>query len=150
MIFQWLKPVSLLPKDVRLSGQLTILPDEIQVDGDQVKFPANWIVKGKRQKVMAFYQLKSVKEKQQWQQLTTTIQATAVGILDSPQGQTNKNGFNYQLFLKNQGIEAILFIEEIGQPRSFFLGGLKKSLAAGGSGRWYIFRKILLRLVQCI
>ena len=52
--------------------------------------------------------------------------------------------------LKNQGIEAILFIEEIGQPRSFFLGGLKKSLAAGGSGRWYIFRKILLRLVQCI
>ena len=61
-----------------------------------------------------------------------------------------QNGFNYQLFLKNQGIEAILFIEEIGQPRSFFLGGLKKSLAAGGSGRWYIFRKILLRLVQCI
>lgn len=150
LIFQWLKPVSLLPKDVRLSGQLTMLPDEIQVDGDQVKFPANWIVKGKRQKVMAFYQLKSVKEKQQWQQLTTTIQATAVGILDSPQGQTNKNGFNYQLFLKNQGIEAILFIEEIGQPRPFFLGGLKKSLAAGGSGRWYIFRKILLRLVQCI
>ena len=48
----------LLPKEVRLSGQLTILPDEIQVDGDQVKFPANWIVKGKRQKVMAFYQLK--------------------------------------------------------------------------------------------
>ena len=62
LIFQWLKPVSLLPKEVRLSGQLTILPDEIQVDGDQVKFPANWIVKGKRQKVMAFYQLKSVKE----------------------------------------------------------------------------------------
>ena len=97
LIFQWLKPVSLLPKEVRLSGQLTILPDEIQVDGDQVKFPANWIVKGKRQKVMAFYQLKSVKEKQQWQQLTTTIQATAVGILDSPQ-VNQQNGFNYQLF----------------------------------------------------
>ena len=30
-----------------------------------------------------------------------------------------QNGFNYQLFLKNQGIEAILFIEEIGQPRPF-------------------------------
>ena len=106
----------------------------------------------KRQKAESdgILSIKSVKEKQQWQQLTTTIQATAVGILDSPQGQTNKNGFNYQLFLKNQGIEAILFIEEIGQPRPFFLGGLKKSLAAGGNGRWYIFRKILLRLVQCI
>lgn len=134
LIFQWLKPVSLLPKEVRLSGQLTILPDEIQVDGDQVKFPANWIVKGKRQKVMAFYQLKSVKEKQQWQQLTTTIQATAVGILDSPQGQTNKNGFNYQLFLKNQGIEAILFIEEIGQPRSFFSWRFKEIIS--GWRKW--------------
>lgn len=50
LIFQWLKPVSLLPKEVRLSGQLTILPDEIQVDGDQVKFPANWIVKAKGRK----------------------------------------------------------------------------------------------------
>lgn len=48
LIFQWLKPVSLLPKEVRLSGQLMILPDEIQVDGDQVKFPANWIVKGRK------------------------------------------------------------------------------------------------------
>ena len=46
---------------------------------------------------MAFYQLKSVKEKQQWQQLTTTIQATAVGILDSP-WSNQQNGFNYQLF----------------------------------------------------
>ncbi len=134
LIFQWLKPVSLLPKEVRLSGQLTILPDEIQVDGDQVKFPANWIVKGKRQKVMAFYQLKSVKEKLQWQQLTTTIQATAVGILDSPQGQTNKNGFNYQLFLKNQGIEAILFIEEIGQPRPFFSWRFKEIIS--GWRKW--------------
>ena len=89
LIFQWLKPVSLLPKEVRLSGQLTILPDEIQVDGDQVKFPANWIVKGKSESD-GILSIKSVKEKQQWQQLTTTIQATAVGILDSPQGQTNK------------------------------------------------------------
>ncbi len=122
LIFQWLKPVSLLPKEVRLSGQLTILPDEIQVDGDQVKISRQ--LDRKRQKAESDGILsikKCERKKQQWQQLTTTIQATAVGIFRlAPRSNQQKNGFNYQLFLKNQGIEAILFIEEIGQLRPFF------------------------------
>ncbi|MGC3097661.1 competence protein ComEC, partial [Enterococcus faecalis] len=45
-----------------------------------------------------------------------------------------KNGFNYQLFLKNLGIEAILFIEDIGQPRSFFSWRFKEIIS--GCRKW--------------
>ena len=73
-----------------LVRQLTILPDEIQVDGDQVKFPANWIVKRQKAESDGILSIKKCERKQQWQQLTTTIQATAVGILDSPKVKPTK------------------------------------------------------------
>ena len=74
-----------------------------------------------------------MKEKQQWQQLTTTIQATAVGILDSPKVKPTK-WLQLSTILKNQGIEAILFIEEIGQPRSFFSWRFKEIIS--GWRKW--------------
>ena len=63
----------------------------------------------KRQKAESdgILSIKSVKEKQQWQQLTTTIQATAVGIFRLAPRSNQQKWLQLSTILKNQGIEAI-------------------------------------------
>ena len=89
--------------------RVRILPDTIKVNGDSLSF------RGKSDGVIfqVYYKLQSEEEKEAFQSLTALHDLELEGKLSEPEGQRNFGGFDYQAYLKTQGIYQTLNIKKI-------------------------------------
>ena len=89
--------------------KVRILPDTIKVNGDSLSFRG----KTDGRTFQVYYKLQSEEEKEQFQALTDLHEIELEGKLSEPEGQRNFGGFNYQAYLKTQGIYQTLTIKSI-------------------------------------
>ena len=86
-----------------------ILPDTIKVNGDSLSFRG----KSDGRIFQVYYKLQSEEEKETFQALTDIHEIGLEGKLSEPEGKRNFGGFDYQTYLKTQGIYQILNIKKI-------------------------------------
>ena len=86
-----------------------ILPDTIKVNGDSLSFRG----KADGRIFQVYYKFESESEKEQFQHLTDIYEIELEGKVSEPQGQRIFGGFDYQAYLKIQGIYQILNIKRI-------------------------------------
>ena len=86
-----------------------ILPDTIKVNGDSLSFRG----KSDGRIFQVYYKLQSEEEKESFQALTDLHEIELEGKLSEPEGQRNFGGFDYQAYLKTQGIYQTLNIKKI-------------------------------------
>ena len=89
--------------------RVRILPDTIKVNGDSLSFRG----KSDGRIFQVYYKLQSEEEKEAFQSLTALHDLELEGKLSEPEGQRNFGGFNYQAYLKTQGIYQTLNIKKI-------------------------------------
>ena len=89
--------------------RIRILPDTIKVNGDSLSFRG----KADGRTFQVYYKLQSEEEKEQFQALTDLYEIELEGKLSEPEGQRNFGGFDYQAYLKTQGIYQTLTIKSI-------------------------------------
>ena len=89
--------------------RVRIFPDTIKVNGDSLSFRG----KSDGRIFQVYYKLQSEEEKEQFQTLTDLHDLELEGKLSEPEGQRNFGGFDYQAYLKTQGIYQILTIKSI-------------------------------------
>ena len=89
--------------------RVRILPDTIKVNGDSLSFRG----KSDGRIFQVYYKLQSEEEKEAFQALTDLHEIELEGKLSEPEGQRNFGGFDYQAYLKTQGIYQTLNIKRI-------------------------------------
>lgn len=89
--------------------KVRILPDTIKVNGDSLSFRG----KAEGRTLQVYYKLQSEEEKELFQALTDLHEIELEGKPSEPEGQRNFGGFNYQAYLKTQGIYQTLTIKNI-------------------------------------
>ena len=89
--------------------RVRILPDTIKVNGDSLSFRG----KTDGRTFQVYYKLQSEEEKEHFQALTDLYEIELEGKLSEPEGQRNFGGFDYQAYLKTQGIYQTLTIKSI-------------------------------------
>ena len=89
--------------------KVRILPDTIKVNGDSLSFRG----KADGRTFQVYYKLQSEEEKEHFQALTDLHEIELEGKLSEPEGQRNFGGFDYQAYLKTQGIYQTLTIKSI-------------------------------------
>ena len=89
--------------------RVRILTDTIKINGDSLYFRG----KAEGRTFQVYYKLQSEEEKEQFQALTDLHEIELEGKLSEPEGQRNFGGFNYQVYLKTQGIYQTLTIKSI-------------------------------------
>ena len=89
--------------------RVRILPDTIKVNGDSLSFRG----KSAGRIFQIYYKLQSEEEKEAFQSLTDLHEIGLEGKLSEPEGQRNFGGFDYQAYLKTQGIYQTLTIKKI-------------------------------------
>ena len=89
--------------------RVRILPDTIKVNGDSLSFRG----KADDRIFQVYYKLQSEEEKEAFQSLTALHDLELEGKLSDPEGQRNFGGFDYQAYLKTQGIYQTLNIKKI-------------------------------------
>ena len=107
--------------------RVRILPDTIKVNGDSLSFRG----KSHGRIFQVYYKLQSEEEKEAFQALTDLHEIELEGKLSEPEGQRNFGGFDYQAYLKTQGIYQTLNIKRIQslkQVRSWDIGENLSSL----------------------
>ena len=85
------------------------MPDTIKVNGDSLSF------RGKHDGriFQVYYKLQSEEEKEAFQTLIDLHEIELEGKLSEPEGQRNFGGFDYQAYLKTQGIYQTINIKKI-------------------------------------
>lgn len=86
-----------------------ILPDTIKVNGDSLSFRG----KADGRTFQVYYKLQSEEEKQQFQDLSDVYDVQIEGQFSEPEARRNFGGFDYQAYLKTQGIYQTLTISKI-------------------------------------
>ena len=94
------------PSPVR---QVAVLPDTIKVNGDSLSFRG----KTNGQTYQVYYKLKSKEEQLAFQNLSSLVILTVEGEFEIPEKKRNFAGFDYQSYLKTQGIYRILKVDTI-------------------------------------
>ena len=89
--------------------RVRILPDTIKVNGESLSFRG----KAEGRTFHVYYKLQSEEEKELFQALTDLHEIELEGKLSEPEGQRNFGGFDYQAYLKTQGIYQTLTIKSI-------------------------------------
>ncbi|VTS71648.1 DNA internalization-related competence protein ComEC/Rec2 [Streptococcus australis] len=89
--------------------RVRILPDTIKVNGDSLSFRG----KAEGRTFQVYYKLQSEEEREHFQALTDLHEIELEGKLSEPEGQRNFGGFDYQSYLKTQGIYQTLTIKSI-------------------------------------
>ena len=89
--------------------RVRILPDTIKVNGDSLSFRG----KSDGRIFQVYYKLQSEEEKEAFQALTDLHEIGLEGKLSEPEGHRNFGDFNYQAYLKTQGIYQTLNIKRI-------------------------------------
>ena len=108
-LFQTWQQTQASQKLVDSVERVRILPDTIKVNGDSLSFRGK--VEGLTFQV--YYKLQSEEEKEHFQALTDLHEIELEGKLSEPEGQRNFGGFDYQAYLKTQGIYQTLTIKSI-------------------------------------
>ena len=86
-----------------------ILPDTIKVNGDSLSFRG----KADGRLFQVYYKFQSESEKERFKELSELHEIVVKGKLAIPQGANNFAGFDYQNYLKTQGIYQTLTISEM-------------------------------------
>ena len=94
------------PSSVR---QVAVLPDTIKVNGDSLSFRG----KTNGQTYQVYYKLKSKEEQLAFQNLSSLVTLTVEGEFEIPEKKRNFDGFDYQSYLRTQGIYRILKVDTI-------------------------------------
>ena len=89
--------------------RVRILPDTIKVNGDSLSFRGKF----DGHIFQVYYKLQSEEEKEAFQALTDLHDLELEGKLSEPEGRRNFGGFDYQAYLKTQGIYQTLNIKRI-------------------------------------
>ena len=89
--------------------QIAVLPDTIKVNGDSLSFRG----KTNGQTYQVYYKLKSKEEQLAFQNLSSLVILTVEGEFEIPEKKRNFAGFDYQSYLKTQGIYRILKVDTI-------------------------------------
>ena len=92
---------------------IQLLPDTIKVNGDALSFRAQ---SGSRT-FQIFYQLQTQEEQAYFKHLNHGLELRIKGELETPTKQRNFMGFDYQAYLKTQGIYHLLKISQILEKR---------------------------------
>ena len=95
--------------DHRVPRVIQLLPDTIKVNGDALSFRA----KSGSRTFQVFYQLQSEEEQAYFKHLDQGLELRIKGELEPPTKQRNFMGFDYQAYLKTQGIYHLLKISHI-------------------------------------
>ncbi|WP_242586551.1 DNA internalization-related competence protein ComEC/Rec2 [Candidatus Enterococcus ikei] len=102
------------PESTEMTGQLVALPDKLKIDGDRLQLEGKFsTTKKEESKIIAFYRFTSEQEKKKWQKLNLRLRMELSGEFETPLPQTNLNGFDYQRYLKENGIYQTLTISNI-------------------------------------
>ncbi|HEM5095573.1 TPA: DNA internalization-related competence protein ComEC/Rec2 [Streptococcus suis] len=94
---QWERADQSVPEQVTT---VQIIPDTIEVNGDSLSFRG----RADGQTYQVFYKLASQEEQAYFQKLTDLVQLEVEADVSLPAGQRNFKGFDYQAYLKTQGI----------------------------------------------
>lgn len=86
-----------------------VIPDTIDINGDSLSFRG----RADRQTYQVFYKLTSQEEQTYFQKLTGLVQLEVEAEISLPAGQRNFKGFDYQAYLKTQGIYRTVKITAI-------------------------------------
>ena len=86
-----------------------ILPDTIKINGDSLSFRG----KADGRLFQVYYKFQSESEKERFKELSELHEIVVKGKLAIPQGANNFAGFDYQNYLKTQGIYQTLTISEM-------------------------------------
>ncbi|HFU4518650.1 TPA: DNA internalization-related competence protein ComEC/Rec2 [Streptococcus suis] len=94
---QWERADQSAPEQVT---SVQVIPDTIEVNGDSLSFRG----RADGQTYQVFYKLASQEEQTYFQKLADLVQLEVEAEVSLPAGQRNFNGFDYQAYLKTQGI----------------------------------------------
>ncbi|HEM5107307.1 TPA: DNA internalization-related competence protein ComEC/Rec2 [Streptococcus suis] len=94
---QWERAAQSAPEQVTT---VQVIPDTIDINGDSLSFRG----RADGQTYQVFYKLASQEEQAYFQKLTELVQLEVEAEVSLPAGQRNFNGFDYQAYLKTQGI----------------------------------------------
>lgn len=108
-LFQTWQQIQASQNLVNSVERVRILPDTIKVNGDSLSFRG----KADGRTFQVYYKLQSEEEKEHFQALTALHDLELEGKLSEPEGQRNFGGFDYQSYLKTQGIYQTLTIKSI-------------------------------------
>ncbi|NQI70657.1 DNA internalization-related competence protein ComEC/Rec2 [Streptococcus suis] len=103
---QWERADQTAPGHV---DQIQLLPDTIKINGDSLSFRG----RADGQTYQVFYKLASQEEQTYFQKLTGLVQLEVETEVILPAGQRNFKGFDYQAYLKTQGIYRTVKITAI-------------------------------------
>ncbi|MCK3923070.1 DNA internalization-related competence protein ComEC/Rec2 [Streptococcus suis] len=103
---QWERADQSAPEQVTT---VQVIPDTIEVNGDSLSFRG----RADGQTYQVFYKLASQEEQAYFQQLTDLVQFEVEAEVSLPAGQRNFKGFDYQAYLKTQGIYRTVTITAI-------------------------------------
>lgn len=94
---QWERAAQSAPEQVTI---VQVIPDTIDINRDSLSFRG----RTDGQTYQVFYKLASQEEQAYFQKLTGLVQLEVEAEVSLPAGQRNFNGFDYQAYLKTQGI----------------------------------------------
>ncbi|HEM5493983.1 DNA internalization-related competence protein ComEC/Rec2 [Streptococcus suis] len=103
---QWERADQLAPEQVTT---VQVISDTIEVNGDSLSFRG----RADGQTYQVFYKLTSQEEQTYFQKLTGLVQLEVEAEISLPAGQRNFKGFDYQAYLKTQGIYRTVKITAI-------------------------------------
>lgn len=103
---QWERADQSAPEQVTT---VQVIPDTIEVNGDSLSFRG----RADGQNYQVFYKLASQEEQTYFQKLTGLVQLEVEAEVSLPAGQRNFKGFDYQAYLKTQGIYRTVTITAI-------------------------------------
>ncbi|HEM5490583.1 TPA: DNA internalization-related competence protein ComEC/Rec2 [Streptococcus suis] len=103
---QWERADQSAPEPVTT---VQVIPDTIEVNGDSLSFRG----RADGQTYQVFYKLTSQEEQVYFQKLTDLVQLEVEAEVSLPAGQRNFKGFDYQAYLKTQGIYRTVKITAI-------------------------------------
>ncbi|MCH1686070.1 DNA internalization-related competence protein ComEC/Rec2 [Streptococcus suis] len=94
---QWERAAQSAPEQVTT---VQVIPDTIDINGDSLSFRG----RADGQNYQVFYKLTSQEEQTYFQNLADLVQLEVEAEVSLPAGQRNFKGFDYQAYLKTQGI----------------------------------------------
>ncbi|MFU8762351.1 DNA internalization-related competence protein ComEC/Rec2 [Streptococcus suis] len=94
---QWERAAQSAPEQVTI---VQVIPDTIDINGDSLSFRG----RADGQNYQVFYKLTSQEEQTYFQNLADLVQLEVEAEVSLPAGQRNFKGFDYQAYLKTQGI----------------------------------------------
>ncbi|WP_105117401.1 DNA internalization-related competence protein ComEC/Rec2 [Streptococcus suis] len=103
---QWERADQTAPEQVTT---VQVIPDTIEVNGDSLSFRG----RADGQTYQVFYKLTSQEEQVYFQKLADLVQLEVEAEVSLPAGQRNFKGFDYQAYLKTQGIYRTVTITAI-------------------------------------